>query len=102
MNKTPVEFLDVTSGHFFALRMRRMVMGKSYKKNWPGTVHPRDAEYLGSEMDADIYRERRTGKIFHVGSSLTDGNAPVRYEGRPSRQRGLLIQLLNMVRQYQQ
>lgn len=60
-------------------------MGRSYRKRWPGTVSDRDAEYLGSEMNADVYRERRTGKVFHVGSSPPDGHAPKRYEGNPSR-----------------
>jgi hypothetical protein len=60
-------------------------MGKDYEKRWPRVVDSEDAEYLGSAMDVDVYRDRDTGKIFHISSAITDSNRPVRYEGRPSK-----------------
>ena len=56
-------------------------MGKDYDKRWPGVVDSMDAEYFGSELDADVYRDSETGEIFHIGSAITDSSRPVRYEG---------------------
>jgi len=55
------------------------------QKRWPGVVAPEDGKYLGSEMDADVYEDRDTGRIFHIGSAITNSQKPVRYEGRPSK-----------------
>ena len=55
------------------------------RKRWPGAVAPEDGRYLGSEMDADVYRDRESGQVFHIGSALTNSQKPVRYDGKPSR-----------------
>lgn len=63
--------------------MEGIGMGRDTEKRFPGAVDPRDGEYLGSEGDADVYRSRVTGEVFHIGQGLTTRD-PTRYEGEPS------------------
>ena len=51
-------------------------MGKKQGSSW---VH------VGKELEADVFVDLDTGETKHVGTKVTDGNAPKVYDGSPSK-----------------
>lgn len=41
--------------------------------------------HAGQQFEADVYVDVETGRVKHVGTTLTDGNAPKVYDGYPKR-----------------